>query len=911
MSTYLLYILIGLAVVAIAFIWARLSLFRKLQRIPVNQKFTNVYLEIKVPREEEKHPELVAAPIAAEQMFASLHGLLKVTPESQEHLAFEIVSSDRGITFYVAVPPPVKPFVVSQIYAQYPHAQIREITDYTENFYADNRDRVFQGAYLDLTKEYFFPIKTFRDFEVDPLSAITSALGEVDSEEEVCFQLSVRPVPDVWQEEGRDYIDLVREGQSKVSLTFKDILGGVTAGFGGLVGNVIYRALNPAEEIESGDSRPVAVRLSSGQELEIKAIDEKLTRMGFQVVIRILALAPTAEAAASRIRGVTASFKQFSTAHLNSFKTAESLVNDTGFLQDYRDRVFTDKHSFISTTEELASIYHLPSSTVETPSIAWVPAKRAEPPLNLPTEKCTYIGLTTFRDKNVKFGIKDIDRARHVYLVGKTGTGKSTVFRNMAIQDMQNGKGIGVIDPHGELVHQLLESVPDDRVDDVIYFDPSDVNYPVGVNIFECPDPSQKNLMASGILEVFKKHFGLISWGPRLEYLLNYSILTLIDVPGTTLLGVLRLLSDDNYRKYILHKVTDPLVREFWEKEFKGMKGSSSLIAEALSPIQNKVGRFLSSSTIRNILGQRTSSIDFKAAMDEGKILLVNLSKGKIGEDNANLLGSLIVSRLSFMIMQRVNVPEEERQPFFLYVDEFQNIASGAFATVLSEARKYNLCLHLTHQYTAQLPEEMMDAVFGNIGTLVAFTLGAPDAKVLEPEFAPAMTEFDLIGLERYHVYVKLMIDAMTSGPFSGVSLPPPDKSEFTGNKDEAIRQSRQKYGRDVAEVEVKIKAWIERPFDLGMAIAEEHRDRRREEEPAVQEFAGGKEKSAAEAVAGETGGGAAEKDPPATVDYQAGQTNNEPKRDETQLAAGELSGELTLGPTKTSSDDQEPAEKS
>src|SRR3989338_8129307 len=309
---------------------------------------------------------------------------------------------------------------------------------------------------------------------------------------------------------------------------------------------------------------------------------------------------------------------------------------------------------------------------------------------------------------------------------------------------MKTGEGLAVIDPHGDFIEKMLDFVPDRRVEDVVVMDPADYEHPVSLNMLEISDPRQKNLMASGLLDAFKKHFAEISWGPRFEYLLNNAILTLLDVPGTTLLGITRLLSDKNYQKYIVYKMKDPVLREFWEKEYTQMMTNPRLHTEAVAPIQNKVGRFLSSSTIRNIVGQRTSSLDLDAIMNEGKILLINLSKGKIGEDNANLLGSLLISRINFAAMQRVNIPEAERRDFYLYADEFQNFASGSFASILSEARKYRLNLHLTHQYTAQLPEEMREAVFGNVWTMIVFTIGAPDAQLLEKEFLPYFTSEDL-----------------------------------------------------------------------------------------------------------------------------------------------------------------------
>jgi len=785
---------------------------------------SNVYLAIKVPKENEKDA------LSAEQMFASLHGLLKLTPEVQEHVSFEIISSKNGVEFFAVMPESVREFVQSQIYAQYPDAQIAPVEDYSRRVSLEDSGLFFKAAMLKLTKPQFFPIKTFREFEVDPLSAITSAVADKRGDDQVWVQIVFRPIPDGWQEEGYDYINALQEGLdlSPVSLN----IGGLLKGAGQSIGEALKIMprffMKPAllqeqrDDLAKGSSK-AAPSLSAGQLLEVKAIEEKMTRMGFSCIIRVVGVSTDPQKANSGLKACTASFKQFSTANLNSFASEDLGSNPSG-LKDYQDRVFDEAYSYVLATDELASIYHLPSVTVETPAISWSAYKRGESPLNLPTTDCTYFGRTTFRNQMVSFGIKDEDRCKHMYLIGKTGVGKSTLFYNMVKQDMEAGKGVGVIDPHGETIDHILDLVPENRIDDVVLLDPSDLERPVAINMLENPDPAQKNLMASGLVSVFKKHFGY-SWGPRLEYLLNNAILTLLEVPQTTLLGVTRLLADDNYQKYILFQVKDPVIKKFWEEEFREMKGNQRLITEALSPIQNKVGRFLASSTIRNILGQAKSTIKMDEIMDNKKIFLVNLAKGKIGEDNSTLLGAMIINRLEFMAMQRANVPEEDRVPFYLYVDEFQNFASESFASILSEARKYKLSLHLTHQYTAQLPEEMLDSVFGNVGTIVSFALGAPDAKVLEPEFEPVFDANDLISLEAYHIYVKMMIDGMASLPFSGVTLPPPELVN-PSPKQAVIEHSRQKYGMPREDIEARISRWFDYRFDLGKAIAESHREK-------------------------------------------------------------------------------------
>lgn len=791
-----------------------------------------VILEIKVPR-ESSIKETQTAPLAAEHMFASIHGLLLEDASLQEHFTFEITSSINGIKFYAAIPSKIQSFVESQIYAQYPMAQIKRTDDYASSLIKSGE---YGLANVSLLKDQVFPIKTYRDFEVDPLSAITSALSQVGPDEHLGIQFVVRPVPDIWQAPGYSYVKNVTTGSSGPRpISLVDMLSLVIKEIGGILVSVIQTLLGspPKESLPIKASGGSSVELTSGQELELKSIESKLSKMGFEVNLRFIANSSSQEKVNGHLRALGASMSQFSTAHLNGFAT-EIESNKLSALEAYTERKFRGVDAFVLNIEELASIYHLPSSKVETPNIEWVLSKKSEPPQDLPVTDCTYIGETVFRSQKTKFGIKnDDDRLRHMYLIGKTGTGKSSLFKTMIMQDIANGHGVGVLDPHGELIEDILDFIPEHRMKDVVLIDPSDFSRPVGLNFLELTDLSQKNLMASGLVSAIKIHFDY-SWGPRLEYLLNYAILTLLEVPGTTLLGITRLLDDTNYQKYILHKVKDPLVLDFWEKEYKAMRGNQKLVTEAIAPIQNKVNRFLASTTIRNILSQKKSTIDFSDIMNSGKILLMNLSKGKIGEDNANLLGALLVSRIQFMALKRADLAPKDRKPFYLYVDEFQNFTTGSFESILSESRKYGLGLHLTHQYTSQLPENLLNAVYGNVGTIASFALGAPDAKEMAKEYEPTFEASDIISLQRFHIYIKLMINGMTSLPFSArILLPWEDDAVLpkrTGSKEKVVAMSRERYGTDALRVEEIIKRWIERPFDKGMAIAEEHRGKKQSE---------------------------------------------------------------------------------
>jgi len=421
----------------------------------------------------------------------------------------------------------------------------------------------------------------------------------------------------------------------------------------------------------------------------------------------------------------------------------------------------------------------------------------------------TYLGLTTYRDKNILFGIKRKDRRQHVYILGKSGTGKSVLMLNMIIQNIQNGEGICVVDPHGELVEDVLRAIPPERIKDVVYFNPADTDYHIGFNVLELIDPQYKHLVASGLMGIFTKIWAN-AWSARMEYILNNCILALLDTPGTTLLGIPRMLVDKDYRQKIISNLKDPVIKAFWVHEYEAWQ--EKFRNEAIAPIQNKVGQFLSTSIIRNVVGQGKSTINIFDIMNEGKIFLVNVSKGRVGEDNSGLLGGMIITKIQLAAMERVRIPEEHRKDFYLYVDEFQNFVTEAFAGILSEARKYRLNLTVAHQYTAQLvvdkSSSVRDAVFGNVGTMIVFRVGSDDADFLEKEFDPEFTPGDIVNLPNYKVYMKLMIDGITSRPFSAKTLPPMVKSGGLKVEEEVIRSSRALYCKPRAEVEREINDW-------------------------------------------------------------------------------------------------------
>ncbi len=751
---------------------------------------SGVLLAVEVPKDNE------ITPLAAELMFASLHGIYRPAKGvAQEHISFELQAKEKSIRFFVWTPKHLQGYVEGQIYAQYPGVMISEFKDYTD-VHKMGANVALVSTDLKLVREDIFPIKSFDSFEVDPLSAITATLSKLEGKSQIWVQILIRPENDSWRNRAINYISAIRSGRKGFGATLVKSLTG-------LASDVVKTAMSGAPVDPTPEKK---IELAPGVEDALKKIEEKSTKLGFQTLIRLVAIDETPSAAQQKLDLVVGSFKQFNTTNLNGFVSVSEPIPVAQVFQRYVQRTFPQT-GFVLNVTELASIYHLPNKSVSTPHLVWAGAKKGEPPANLPLadetppELLTNIGVTNFRGSQEKFGIKISDRRRHVYVVGKSGTGKSTLLQNMAIDDITEGRGVAVVDPHGEYVDYVLDRIPDKRIDDVIIFDPSDKDFPIGFNILEVEDPRYKLVTASGVVGVFKKIFG-DSWGPRLEYWLASAILALLDYPGSTLVMVPRLFTDDAFREDVISKVQDPIIKNRWITEYNKLDQRQR--NETISPILNKVGQFLSSNIIRNIVGQPKSSINMRNLMDEGKIMLVKLSKGLIGEDNAALLGALIITKLQLAAMSRADATEASRKDFFLYVDEFQNFATDSFATILSEARKYGLSLTMAHQYIAQLSEAVSKAVFGNVGTLVAFRVGSDDAAFLTKEFAPVFTEQDLVNLDVFNIYVKLSIDGLTAGAFSAGTLPP--SADKNTNKQKVIELSRNKYSAKAEGVEEGIR---------------------------------------------------------------------------------------------------------
>lgn len=738
-----------------------------------------VVLLLQVPRTNEKKE------LAAEQMFASLHGLLTIplaggglfgAKVKRERISMEVAVRDKRIGFYIWVPEYLKHYVEEQVYAQYPTVQISEVEDYAAD--SSRHYGVTLATEMKTTTNDVLPIKTFQSFEVDPLAAITATLAKFDEHEEAWVQLVIQPAAATWHKKSEKYQAAMKGGAQGIG-----------------AGAILKAFWAPPEP---GAAAP---KLADHQQVQLTGAETKSQKLAFECSLRIVYRGTVPEPTAKlRIQSIIASYKQFNTTYLNGFE-AKRVAQDPVLVHLYRLRGH-NKRGFNLNIEETATLYHLPHTNVETPFILWASSQTAEPPANLPVitgeprQDLSPIATTNFRGHNTVFGLQRQDRSRHLYIIGQTGVGKSGMLELLTISDIYSPYGFAVIDPHGDYAQNVMRRVPAERARDVIYFNPADVDYPMAFNPMEVTDPKLKTHTASELIGVLKRMFE--SWGPRLEYILRYSLLALLDYPNATMLDITRILTDKKFRNEVLKHVGDPVVRNFWQIEFASW--NDKFAAEAVAPVLNKVGAFTANPLVRNIIGQPKSSFNIRQIMDERKILIVNLSRGLVGEDNAALLGALLVTKVQLAAMSRADVPAEERSPFYLYVDEFQNFATDSFATILSEARKYGLNLTVANQYTAQMAIEVKDAVFGNVGSIIAFRMGADDARVMLKYFEPKFLEYDLVHMHNRHFVISMTIEGEKVPGFSAISLNLPTIEQ--SHVETIIANSRASYASSRSVVE-------------------------------------------------------------------------------------------------------------
>lgn len=778
-----------------------------------------VFLEILMPKESsddkqqpksEEEKKLMIA--IGEQLFTTLSesGESRGWLAGKDYYSFEIACTDKKISFYVNCPRHLQQLVEKQIQAQFPHAFIEEVKGY--NPFIKNGQ--LEAEELQLNKQYVYPFRSYKNMESDPLNALTNAMSKLDENEGAAVQFIIRPAGTVWQGRPRHMALEIQQGKNPEYVEkgkFYRFMISLLRGFGAALGGRSKSSSSHNNHDLTGYYSPI--QLTPMQQEIVKRLEEKASRPGYKTNVRIVTSSATPGNARLHMRNLLSAFLQYNMPPFNGFKIKK--VNKSDALKDFIFRVFRDYGwNCILNTEELASLWHLPTPYIETPNIKWLTSKKAPAPVNVPRSGLL-LGRNIYRNLETPVYIERDDRRRHMYIIGRTGSGKTEIMKYMSVQDIKNGEGLAILDPHGDFIEDILPHIPKSRAEDVILFEPFDMDRPVGLNMLEVDSEEQKDFAVQEMISIFYK---LVTdpamLGPMFEHNMRNAMLTLMadkEHPGT-ITDIPRIFTDTDFQKYKVSKLKDPVVRLFWEKEMA--KTSDFHKSEMLGYLISKVGRFVENAMMRNIVGQPKSGFNFRDIMDKRKILLVNLAKGKVGEINAKLLGLIIVSKLQMAALSRADVREEERPDFYLYVDEFQNFITDAFSSILSEARKYHLNLVVAHQYLGQLEQQagaqgagstdLRDAVFGNAGTMVSFRIGAEDAEVMAKEFAPTFNEFDLVNVDRFNAYIKLMINGTASKPFNMATYP----LLRNGNDEiaKAIRQlSRLKYGRPRAEVEQEI----------------------------------------------------------------------------------------------------------
>lgn len=751
-----------LFLIVIVGVWLALHIVRYRDREA--RSLNSVLLSVAVSRNNEVKID------AMEQVFASLYSIKKggwkQRFSTQPQISFEIVAKQEHISFYVWTYRNLQDLVEKQIHGAYPDAEIMEVPEY--NIF--NKEGRVAYKSLQLKKDSIYPIKTYKDLPIDPLASITSALAKMGEKEGAAIQILVSPADPSWQSAGRKFVSETKKQESNPEKAKYSV---------------------PAKTLE--------------------AIENKVSRPGFEISIRIVVVAETEDMARVHLDNISTAFAQFSGEH-NGFGS-RTIRRKTAFVEDFIYRYHPmfnvwGNHESILNSEELATLFHFPNKLLTTPHIHWLTAKSAPAPAQIPTSGL-YVGMSNYRGVKRPVYIGDEDRLRHTYIIGKTGTGKSKYLLELMKQDIKNGKGLCFIDPHGDAVEELLEFIPPERAEDVIYFRPSDVERPMGLNLLEATTEDQKHFVTASIINLMYKLFdpyktGIV--GPRFEHTVRNAMLTVMSEKGGTFIELMRVLTDPAFVKELLPKVSDPIVRRFWTDQIAQTNDFHK--SETLDYITSKFGRFVTNKMIRNLIGQSQSSFDLRKIMDEGKILLVNLSKGELGEENSNFLGLILVPRILMAAMSRADIPEDKRRDFYLYVDEFQNFATPDFATILSEARKYRLALVVANQFVGQIDEDIKNAIFGNVGTIMSYRVGVSDAGYLAHEFAPVFTEDDLLNIEKYHVYMRTLVNNEPVPPFS-VDLTRDLKEAAKERNPEVAsiikEMSRIKYGRDVRIVEAEI----------------------------------------------------------------------------------------------------------
>lgn len=762
-------------------------------------------------REEKTVQNLHEEIAKGETIFASIGGLraqrgvIAWLLGRNDHFSFEIVANQKKICFYVVAPKKMARYIEQQAHAHYPEAVIEEVDDY--NIF--HPQGITAAGFLKTRRSFIFPLKTYDKMETDPMNSMINIISKLDEHEGIAIQYVIRSAKGGWHRKAAKVVKEVNKGKT---LVYALKLNYITRGLE-MLGALAKSIKPPTESEKQKELQRNPQKLSAMEEEMLKGIEEKNSKAGLDVNVRVIISAQNKGKARLYLDNISSAFSQYNHYEYgNCFKNQISRRRENTIINHFIYRYFDNRTSFLLNTEELASMFHFPLPGSETPNILWLTAKHAAAPTNIP-DQGIILGINTYREITKDIKIKREDRRRHTYIIGKSGVGKSILLANMAIQDILNGEGVCVIDPHGDLIQDVLRRVPPERAEDVILFAPADIERPLALNLLEYDSkyPEQKTFVINEMIKIFDKLYDLkATGGPIFEQYMRNALLLIMDSPesGSTLMEVPKVLADVEFRKMKIEKCKDPTVVDFWKKEAEKAGGDAAL-ANIVPYITSKLTQFISNDTMRPIIAQQNSSFNLRSIMDKQKILLVDLSKGQVGEMNAFLLGMILVGKILMSALSRSDMPQEKRKDFYLYIDEFQNFTTDSICSILSEARKYSLNLIMAHQYLGQLVKNqdtsIKDAVFGNVGTWILFKIGSEDAEVMEKEFAPVFNQYDLINIEKYTAYVKLLIDNTASRPFSMKTLWPLTGIEREDMANKIKSLSRLKYGQDRNMIEAEI----------------------------------------------------------------------------------------------------------
>jgi len=817
-------IVIGINEWLVAFFWLAiifilLLIIKKIiKKLVDNSKYFEqaIYL-VRLPKEKPEGQEsefdvkhLQEEIAKGETVFSSIGGLKAERGFKawllgrSDHYSFEVVANKGNISFYVAAPRYMGRYMEQQILAHYSDAVMEEVEDY--NIF-NPQNEILAGA-LKVKRDFIFPLKTYKKMDADPMNAIINVMSKLSREEGLAVQYTVRSAKGIWHKKSSKIVSKAHRCQSVAEA---------------INNKGLYRILNWLRDItrsakpktKLGEAVEEKKKLSAMEEDLLRGIEEKNSKAGLDVNLRIVVSAKDKGRARIYLDNLTNAFSQYNYYEYgNSFKNKIYSRGQKRMINNFIYRRFDEKVSNLFNTEEMASMFHFPLRNADTPNILWLTAKHAPAPNNIPNEGIL-LGQNIYRGITSDIRIKRLDRRRHTYIIGKSGVGKSQLMASMAIQDILNGEGVCLIDPHGDMITEVLARIPPARAEDVILFSPADTSRPMALNLMEYDPryPEQKTFVINEMIKIFDKLYDLkATGGPIFEQYMRNAMLLVMSDPssGSTLMEIPKVLSDAEFRKLKLERCQDPTVVDFWKKEAEKAGGDAAL-ANVVPYVTSKLTSFISNDMMRSIIGQQKSSINLRDIMDNKKILLIDIPKGLVGEMNTYLLGMILVGKILMAALSRADIPQADRCDFYLYIDEFQNFTTDSINSILSEARKYNLSLILAHQYLGQLTmnkndNSIKEAVFGNIGTWILFKIGSEDAEVMEKEFSPVFNKFDLINIEKFTAYVKLLIENTAARPFSMKTIWPLPGSKRDDMPARIRSLSSLKYGQERSMVEAEIR---------------------------------------------------------------------------------------------------------